>query len=99
MKTSSSLTLVVMMLLSQEAVAGALYGTVRSNQSYASNITIVLKCPGIDPVRVNTDNRGSYSVYVPVSGRCLLQILRNTTPGPSFEVFVSNKPVRFDFEI
>jgi len=41
----------------------------------------------------------SFSLRVETTGRCEMQLQRNNQVGAAFEVFVSNNPLRFDFEI
>jgi hypothetical protein len=73
-------------------------------QAPAAGVEISVACPGFDrpaqaPAPVATDARGSFSLLVPASGRCEMRVGRGNQVGAPFEVFVSNNPLRFDFEI
>jgi hypothetical protein len=92
------------LLVSHAAFAGALYGTARIGQSPAANAKISVACPGFDKpgqtsLSTVTDARGSFSLRVQATGRCEMQVEQNNQKGPAFEVFVSNNPLRFDFEL
>lgn len=61
-------------------------------------------CPGFGrpaqpPAQVVTDPRGSFALRVAASGRCEMRVRRGNQVGAPFEVFVSNNPLRFDFEV
>ena len=96
--------LVSSLLFPQVATAGPLYGTVRTGSKPAQGVEISVACPGFarpaqSPPPVVTDSRGSFSLQVPASGRCEMRVKRGNQVGAPFEVFVSNNPLRFDFEI
>ena len=108
MKNVLFLVVSLVLLLPQSASADAMYGTVRKGQAPAAAVNISVACPGFSrrgqpaPRVVTdavTDARGSFSLRVPTSGRCEMRVGRNNQLGAAFEVFVSNNPVRFDFEI
>jgi hypothetical protein len=96
------------LLLPQSSSADALYGTVRKGQAPAAGVKISVACPRFGrpgqpaPSIVAdalTDARGSFSLRVPTTGRCEMRAERDNQVGGVFEVFVSNNPLRFDFEI
>lgn len=92
------------LLLSATASAGPLYGTVRMGPGPAAGIAITVACPDFErPAQVAptavTDTRGSFSMLVPATGRCQMRAGRGNEVGAPFSVFVSNNPLRFDFEI
>ena len=92
----------LLMVWSQPASAGPLYGTVRIGQAPAAGIEVSVACPSFERpplARVVTDARGSFSLQVPASGRCEMRVRRGNQSGNPFVVFVSNNPLRFDFEI
>jgi len=104
MKSILFLTLGLSFLLPQSAAAGPLYGTVRMGPAPARNVEVSVACPGFGrparaPAPVMTDARGSFSMLVPTSGRCEMRVRGGNQVGAPFEVFVSNNPLRFDFEI
>ncbi len=99
---------VLSLLLSPIASAGALYGTVRIGQTPARDVRIFIACPRFNrpgqPLPSATadsvaDPRGSFSLRVPATGRCEMKVQRDRQIGSPFEVFVSDNPLRFDFEI
>ena len=96
------LTFSLPLLLPQPASPGPLYGTVRIGQAPAAGIEVSVACPSFErpPLAwVVTDARGSFSLQVPASGRCEMRVRRGNQSGSPFVVFVSNNPLRFDFEI
>ena len=105
MKTTLSLILGFLLLVPHAASAGALYGTVRVGGAPAAGVAIVVACPAFKSpgppavIEALTDARGSYSLGVSASGRCEMQVRRGGQVGAAFEVFVSDNPLRFDFEI
>jgi len=108
MKNVLFLVVGLSLLLPSSVFAGALYGTVRMGQAPADSIEIKVACPKFSrpgqpppPVATKaiTDMRGSFSLRVETTGRCEMQLQRNNQVGAAFEVFVSNNPLRFDFEI
>lgn len=106
MKCGTSVTLGfgLFLLSAQLATAGPLYGTVRMEQAPAVGVEVTVACPSFDrtthkPVPATTNDRGSYSLLVPASGRCQMRARRGDTVGRSFDVFVSDRSLRFDFEI
>ena len=104
MRRAVFLVLVLSLPWPPPAAAGPLYGTVRMGQAPAQNVEISVACPGFDrparaPATVVTDARGSFSLLVPASGRCQMRVQGGGRVGAPFEVFVSNNPLRFDFEV
>jgi hypothetical protein len=95
----------LLILVSQLASAGPLYGTVQISQTPAVAVTILVACPGfngsVQPqlFTTQTDRYGSYSLLVPTSGRCEMRVEGNGQKGNAFEVYVSNNPLRLDFGI
>jgi hypothetical protein len=92
------------LLMSHATFAGALYGTARIGQAPAANTKISVACPGFDKpgqtsLSTVTDARGSFSLRVQATGRCEMRVEQNNRTGSAFEVFVSNNPLRFDFEL
>ena len=108
MKNVLFLVVGLSLLLPLAASAGPLYGTVRIGQAPAAAVKIFVACPGFSrpgqpppqaAAEAVTDARGSFSLRVPASGRCQMRVGHDTRVGGAFEVFVSNNPVRFDFDI
>ncbi len=92
------------LLLPITATAGPLYGTVRMAGGNAGGIGIEVACPSFDRPEQGsggaaTDPRGSFSLLVPATGRCQMRARRGATVGAPFDVFSSDNPLRFDFEV
>lgn len=105
MRDSNRLQLLGAMLLTTPvATAGPLYGTVRIGTQPAAGVQITVACPTFSaPAQTSppvvTDANGSYSLLVRASGSCQMQVRRDDRIGTVFEVFVSDNPLRFDFQI
>ena len=104
MKRSMWVIAVLIGLQSSIALGGPLYGTVRTGNAPAAGVNLAVACPGFGrpaqtPVDTTSDERGSYSLRVPASGRCEMRVRRGNQTGAAFEVFVSNNPSRLDVEL
>lgn len=104
MRHSSTLLLWPTLLVPILAVAGPLYGTVRMGSGPAAGIAVQVACPGFDrPEKTAgpamTDPRGSFSLLIPATGRCQMRLSRGGEVGAPFDVFTSDNPLRFDFQI
>lgn len=78
-----------------------MYGTIRIGQAPAAQVEILVECPATGSrqalrTRAVTDSRGSFSLRVQASGRCLMRVRRDALQGEPFEVFVADNPIRFD---
>ncbi len=104
MKNGPLYVLGLALLLPDVAFAGPLYGTVRIGPAPAAGVEVLVACPGFSrpaqpPSQVVTDPRGSFALRVQASGRCEMRAQRGNQIGAPFEVFISNNPLRFDFQI
>ncbi len=85
------------------ALAGPLYGTVKLGSAPAAALTVSVACPAFSGPQASasatTDQSGSFSLLVSATGRCEMRVSRGGQHGAPFQVFVSDKPLRFDFEI
>ena len=102
MKTLLAIVLAWPFVLPPSVVAGPLYGTVRIGGVSPRGVEILVACPSFDqparaPVTAVADERGSFSLLVPATGRCQMRLRRGNQVGNPFEVFVSNNALRFDF--
>lgn len=85
------------------AVAGPLYGTVRSGRMPA-RVEVQVQCPAFTSAgpltaSTQTDESGSYSTRVAATGRCQMRFRSGTRLGSPFEVLVANNPLRVDLEV
>lgn len=104
MRLSPTLLLWPVLLVPILAAAGPLYGTVRTGPGPAAGVGIQVACPGFDRPEQTagpamTDPRGSFSLLIPATGRCQMRLSRGGEVGNPFDVFSSDNPLRFDFEI
>ncbi len=101
MKLTQALWLAGISLLPCAAQAGALYGTARLGPAPLGGARILVACPGFAQQQaggeVNTDGSGSFSLRVAANGRCQMRVEQGGRSGPPFEVYLSDKPLRFDF--
>ena len=82
------------LVVSGEAAAATIYGTIRQGSQPVTNAPVVLSCGGSEAATTNTDARGAYRLTTGRTGRCNLQIR-----GASTEVILYQDPIRYDFEI
>ena len=98
MKYRLTKTLIVasgLLLATPSAFAGQVYGTVEGTNGPVRNGTVRIDCPGADPGRRNTDDYGSYSVYVDASGKCKIWV--NDIGPISVRVYIDD--VRYDLRL
>lgn len=100
---SSRLAAMSLAMLPLGAMAGALYGTVRSDHGPLGAVQVQLACPhfgqGARTTEATSDANGSFALRLPVNGKCEMRVQRGTTIGPPFEVYLFENPVRFDFVV
>lgn len=85
--------LMVLMLLSLQAFAGQISGTIRSGNAALSGASVVIVCGGAS-VPGTTDGNGRYSIFISTKGSCSLELPDH---GASIRVFSSSQPTRHDF--
>jgi hypothetical protein len=83
---------IVLLLFSGPAIAAQVYGTVTEGSTFVPNVTVIIVC-GAEEYRSQTDNRGSFGVYVGVTGRCLLSVAG--FDAQPLEVYSYPKPVNY----
>jgi hypothetical protein len=77
--------------------AGEIYGTIRESGSPVKGASVAVECGNI-PYPTQTDNYGSYRVFVPVNGKCSLTVTYREVTSRGFSVFSYTDPVRYEFE-
>ena len=78
--------------------AGQVYGTLRDGGNGIPGARIEISCGPIRYPALATEQDGSYRTFIREPGRCTFQV----TSGPrvaSTEIFASNDPVRYDFDL
>lgn len=83
---------IVLLLVSRPALAAQVYGTVTEGGSFVSNAAVIINCGG-EEFLSQTDDRGSFGVYVRVTGRCMLSIAG--FDAQPLEVYSYPKPVNY----
>ena len=87
--------LMVLMLLSLQAFAGQISGTIRSENAALSGARVEIVCSGASvPGTGTTDGNGRYSIFISTKGSCSLELPDH---GASTRVFSSSQPTRHDF--
>jgi hypothetical protein len=94
MKSASSL-LVLSLIGSTAAFAGEIRGTVtEAGKSVGAGVAIEVRCGG-KTYSAATDKFGSYRLFVPEKGKCVLQVAYQSQT-PSREVVSFDDSVRYD---
>jgi hypothetical protein len=91
------MALAVLSLLPTMAAAGEIFGTIKEGGKPAEGATVEIT----SSTRVyvtKTDKFGSYSVYVPETGKCKLAVKTNGG-APSIEVYSYGKSARYDLVV
>jgi hypothetical protein len=89
-----------MLLYVSLATAGQVYGTVKEGNGPARNKIVEVFCPDKDPLpprtaKTNTDEFGSYSIYVDYVGICAFKVDgKKKVSAPLYD-----DEVRYDFRI
>lgn len=85
------------LLLPTSVFAGQVFGTVKEgNNSVGANVTVEIQC-GDNKYPGQTDQYGSYKIYVPNPGSCVLRVLyKNQSPPPEISVQSYADPQRYD---
>ena len=82
-------------------IAGAaqIFGTLQESQHpVAANVAVVVQCEG-NSYPGATDAFGSYSIFVPVQGRCTLTVQYGGRASQAFVVYSYADPARYDFDL
>jgi len=79
------------------AFAGEIYGTIRESGSPVKGASVTVECSN-NTYPAQTDDYGSYRVFVPVNGKCSLTVTYIGVTSQKFSVFSYTDPVRYEFE-
>jgi len=92
------MTIVFGLMLSISASAGQIYGSLTYKGRPLAKVQFNLKCNG-EQYGTNgwTDDYGAYRISVP-NGKCTFTLYYGN-PHPTAEVYSSNDPLRYDFEL
>lgn len=85
--------LIFLLLISTQAFAGQISGTIRSGNKALSGAKVVIEC-GSKSGSGTTDGSGRYRIFVSAKGSCTLSL---PAQGASARVFSSSQPTRHDF--
>ena len=78
------------------AHGGNIYGNLWLDGRPLSGAQIEITCPGRHPAQ--TDNSGSYRVFVPERGRCTF-LVRFGGQSAQTEIASYDNPIKYDFEV
>jgi hypothetical protein len=96
MKTGASLVLALLCCLSAQAYAGNIYGTLWLNGQPVQGAQIQVTCTAAHPAQ--TDQNGSYRVFVPERGRCVFHVDYAGHSGQA-DVASYDNPIKYDFDL
>jgi len=88
------MTLLALIFLPAAALAHQINGTLQNaNGQPVRNKRVEIRCaPPVNEIqRTTTNNSGSFSFFIPTTGRC-----RIIVDGATYEVYSSANPVRYD---
>ncbi len=92
------LTASVFLLLPSFALAGEIFGTIKEGGKPVGEGVAVEVRTRAGAYAAKTDRFGSYSVYVPETGKCKLTV-RTDGGSPSIDVYSFEKSARYDLVI
>jgi len=93
-----SLILATLILATSLLLAGEIFGTIRENSKPVKKGIKVEITTAKKTDSTETDNYGSYRLFVTEKGKCTLKIHFNKQT-PTFEVYSYDKSTRYDFII
>lgn len=97
MRTLYSLVM-LMCLLPPFAYAGQIYGSLKhQDRSVGPRVRVEINCRGRSHTG-ETDHYGSYRIYAPEKGKCLLTVHYRGSRA-DFDIYSYEDPVRYDFEL
>ncbi len=91
------LGLAVLTFLPAMAAGGEIFGTIKEGGKPAEGVTVEITSPA-KVYTAKTDKYGSYSVYVPETGKCRLAVKTNGG-APSIDVYSYEKSARYDLVV
>lgn len=80
------------------AYAAQIYGSLTEGGSPVRGVRAVIKCSSGREYSKDTDNYGSYNVYVGEKGKCAFTVYYSGQT-PTSDVYSYDEPVRYDFEL
>jgi|SRR5262249_12407983 len=80
------------------AFAAQIYGSLTEGGQPVRGVKVVIKCSSDQSYTGDTDNNGSYSVYVRENGRCSFTVYYQNQTATA-DVYSYNDPVRYNFEL
>ena len=89
-------TIMLALVLTSPAYAGQIYGSLKEDGRAVANATFEVSCPQ-GSIRGVTDGYGAYSINVG-RGKCTFRLYHRNQQ-PSLEVFSSDSPLRYDFDV
>lgn len=90
------LILVALAVSAASSFGGEVYGTIQENgKPVAKGLSITIT-PGADQSPIQTDEFGSYRIFVPEAGPCTLNLTLPTKETVSCPIQSYSKPTRFD---
>jgi hypothetical protein len=81
------------------ASAAQIYGSLKEGGKSVGAGTTVVIWYGDKQYSVNTDQYGSYSIYVPNTGKCGIEVVFRGQRTPRFSIYSYPNPARYDFEL
>ena len=94
MRTTSFLLLILLFV--SPVFAGEIYGGIElSGKPIAPGVEVEIKCP-TGTYSTNTDEIGSYRLYVKEKAMCTLTVKYGKEPYPFIEVYSYESTVRYD---
>jgi len=96
MRLFTVLALAVVMAVSQRAHAANLFGSLWLDGRPVQGAQIEVTCS--DRHQAQTDNNGSYSIFIPEKGRCVFQVVFAGHSGRT-EVASYDNPIKYDFDL
>ena len=90
--------LLLMLILPSAAFAAQVFGMLTGNGRPIRGARVLIQCEG-NTYSGDTQDEGSYSVYVRQQGRCDLTVEYGQQTTRPFSVYSYGDPVRYDFEL
>jgi len=96
MKTVGFLALVLLLFFPVPARAGNIYGNLWLDGRPVAGAQIEIACPARHAAQ--TDNNGSYRVFIPEKGRCTF-VVRFGNQSAQAEIASYDNPIKYDFDV
>ena len=96
---SRGLVIVCLLFSADVASAAQITGNLREgDRAVGAGIAVVVKCDA-DTYPGNTDAFGSYSIFVPHEGKCVLTVEYQGHTTGGFEIYSYPDPAKYDFDL